>query len=107
MHVKIEVFFPFQYSTTNNNQPPNKSPNQDPLATVIDRNDNQPSFVSENVKNQSVSDGSQSHTVANGSGNQEFTAEDVRELMFHIQWLQSQLSQVKAQLSFFCKIGSI
>jgi len=82
----------FQYSTSNN-QPHAQSPNQPTVNPVIDVNDNQSKHDIESGT-QSVSDGTQQQSMINGNGNQEFSAEDVRELMYHIQWLQSQLSQV-------------
>lgn len=85
-----------QYSNCENNQQDESiSQEEMPNASVLSKSVNQSVPVNGEEGNKSVSDGVQQNVMMNGDGNQEFTVNDVKELMYHIQWLQTQLRQVR------------
>lgn len=84
------MFIYFQYSK----EPINHSGTVQTNTSVIDPSDSQSAYANSNAVNQSASNVCQTSAPVNGVENQEFSVADVRELMYHIQWLQTQLRQV-------------
>lgn len=85
-----------QYSNCENNQQDERIPQEEmPNASVISKSVNQSVTVNGEEENKSMSAGVQHNVMMNGDGSQEFSVNDVKELMYHIQWLQTQLRQVR------------